>query len=438
MKLFGVLGGALALSLAGAIFSIDSKAAPASAAPSKAPVTFSREVVRILQDNCQSCHHPGGIAPFSLVTYKDAFRNRKAMRKETSEREMPPWSATPGCAAYQDDPSLSPEVIQTIARWVGAGAPEGDPRDLPPPKTFPARWALGEPDLKLTMKADHSPDFSKGDEFRCFVFPTDVPQDRWVNAVAVLPGNPKMVHHALVWIEDGSSSEKLTRGDPLDSYPCFGGAVVPTSQSIGEWVPGSRPHRFPDGVGRLFPKRSRVIVQIHYSKQYAARSGAAQPDRTSVGIYFATAPVKDRVEAQWVYGPDKFVIPAGARNHTLRGSLSTLPKMELFAVWPHMHLLGRTMSLTATLPDGTKRCLVDIKDWDFHWQRTYWFREPIVLPKGTRFDLVATYDNSTANKDNPSNPPRDAHLGMETTNEMCQVALYYIVKDGSPPKPLRN
>lgn len=341
---------------------------------------------------------------------------------------MPPWNAAPGCAEYQENRSLKPEVIQTIARWVEAGAPEGDRRDLPPAKSFPSQWDLGEPDLTLTMKAPHTPDFAKGDEFRCFVLPTDVPDDRWVSAVAVRPGNPKMVHHALVWIEDGSSSEKLIGQDASASYPCFGSPVVPIRESIGEWAPGGRPHRFPDGVGRLFPRKSRVIIQIHYSAHYAKRARASGPDRTSLGIYFAKVPVKHRVEAQWVYGPANFVIPAGAKNYTMKGSLSSLPTIELMAAFPHMHLLGRTMGLTATLPDGTTRCLVNIQDWDFHWQRTYWFKEPITLPKGTRFDLTASYDNSKDNRDNPSNPPRDAKVGMETTNEMCQLALYYIVK----------
>ena len=425
----GVIVGALLLSLAGAIFSSESRAAEGGP---KAAITFNKQVVRIFQDHCQSCHHPGGIAPFSLMTYPDAFRNRKAIRKETVARKMPPWKAAPGCSAYQNDRSLKPEVIQTISQWVTAGAPEGDRRDLPPPRTFASDWDLGEPDLTLTMKAPRTPDFSNGDEFRCFVFPTSVPDDRWVSAVAVRPGNPKMVHHALVWIEDGSSSEKLIERDPAGSYSCFGSPVVPIIGSIGEWVPGGQPHRFPDGVGRRFPKKSRVIIQIHYSAHYAQRARASGPDRTSLGIYFAKAPVKHPVEAQWVYGPDKFVIPAGAKNFILKGSLSNLPAMELLAVFPHMHLLGRTMGLTATLPDGTKRCLIDIDDWDFHWQRTYWFREPITLPAGTRFDLTANYDNSLDNPDNPSNPPRDAMLGMETTNEMCQIALYYTVKEPRP------
>jgi mono/diheme cytochrome c family protein len=399
------------------------------AAPSAGAVSFDRQVVRILQDHCQSCHHPGGVGPFSLMTYADAFRNRKMIVKKTASREMPPWSVTESCAAYQDDPSLSREERETIARWVRTDAPEGDPRDLPPSRTFP-RWALGDPDVALTVKAGYTPKFANnGDEYRCFVFPTDVAADRWVSAVAVLPGNPKIVHHALVWIEKGASSEKLIRGDPAASYPCFGSSIV-TTESIGEWVPGSRPHLFPAGTGRFFPRRSRVILQIHYSAHYAMTAGKMPPDRTSVGIYFAKRPVQTPVVATWVYGPDSFVIPAGDPHHTLKGSLTLKTPSRILAVWPHMHLLGRTMKVTATLPDGTRKCLLDLDRWDFHWQRTYWFQSPPWLPAGTRFDLVATYDNSAGNPNNPSSPPRDVTLGMDTTNEMSQAALYYTVEPG--------
>ncbi len=401
--------------------------APApSPAPAKAPVTFSKEVVRILQGHCQSCHHQGGVAPFSLTSYQDAYRNRKKILKKTAAREMPPWNVSSECGEYEDDPSLTRGELDTIARWVQSDAPEGNPRDLPPSRAFP-KWELGEPDIALTVKAPYTPDFSRGDEYRCFVFPTHVPADRWVDAVAVLPGNPKMVHHALVWVEKGSTSEKLVRNDPANSYSCFGGAVVPTD-SIGEWVPGSRPHRFPAGFGRSFPKNARVILQIHYSAHYAMKSGGMTPDRTSVGIYFARPPVRKPVVATWVYGPDNFVIPAGAPHHTLKGSLTLKSPIRLLAVWPHMHLLGRSMKITATLPDGRQECLVDVTNWDFHWQRTYWLRKPRRLPAGTRVDLVATYDNSAANPNNPSTPPRNVTLGMDTTNEMSQAALYYTVE----------
>jgi mono/diheme cytochrome c family protein len=433
--LWAFLGGVLLLASAGP----PASSTRADSSKVAASVTFSGPVVRILQQHCQACHHAGGIGPFPLMTYADAFKHRSGIRKMTGARAMPPWSVEPGCAAYQDDPSLTPGEIEAIGRWVQRGAPEGNPRDLPPPKKFPSRWALGEPDLKLTMKTPYPPDFSHGDEFRCFVFPTPVAEDRWVAAVALLPGNPKMVHHALLWIEKGSESEKRIGKDPYGSYPCAWGAIGETLESIGEWVPGSIPHRFPEGVGRLFPKRSRVILQVHYSAHYAAHAHTNQPDQTSVGIYFSKAPVRHRVRADWVYGPDDFVIPAGAKNYTLKNSLSSLPAMELFAVWPHMHLLGQTMTLTATLPNGEQRCLFRVRDWDFHWQRTYWLREPMTLPKGTRFDLTATYDNSSANPNNPSNPPRDARYGMATTNEMCQAALYYIAKDQTPvpEKPAR-
>jgi mono/diheme cytochrome c family protein len=408
-----------------------------SPAPRAVPAaaTFSRDVAPILRERCQGCHRPGGIAPFSLLTFQDALDHRRQIVKMTSSRRMPPWSVGPGCAEYQDDPSLSQREIETIGRWAAAGAPQGDPRRLPPPRTF-SEWELGEPDLKVRIAKPYTPDFSKGDDYRCFVFPTRVPQDRWVSAVAIVPGNAKMVHHALVWVEKGSSSEKLIRKNPARGFPCFGSSVVPTD-SIGEWVPGNRPHFFPAGTGRRFPKGSRVILQIHYSAHYAMGSGGVQPDETTVGIYFAKQPIEKPIHADWVYGPIQFVIPAGARSHTLEGSLTLPAPTRLLAIWPHMHLLGKTMKATATLPDGRKICLVDVTRWDFHWQRTYWFKEPIDLPAGTRVDMVSTYDNSTDNPYQPSDPPRDVTRGMGTTDEMSQVALYYTVEGEPREKPAR-
>jgi hypothetical protein len=213
-------------------------------------VTFNNQVVRILQSRCQTCHHTGGIAPFPLVTYEDAHANRVNIVVQTSQRRMPPWHVDSSCAAYEDDPSLTTQEIETFARWVSAGAPRGDAADLPPPLTFPDGWQLGEPDEILTMSESFTPDYSEGDVYRCFVLPTGFAEDKFVSAVEVSPGVREMVHHVILFVDANGASPALDERDPGPGYPCFGGPgfeVSLTSSGLGGWVPGNRPRRLPTG-----------------------------------------------------------------------------------------------------------------------------------------------------------------------------------------------
>ncbi|HEV8268972.1 MAG TPA: hypothetical protein VGR00_12090, partial [Thermoanaerobaculia bacterium] len=273
-----------------------SAAAPVTLDPSglmgvKARDTFSGDVVRILQAHCQSCHHEGDIAPFPLITYRDAFEHRDAIRQMTSTRQMPPWHMGP-CQDFENDASLSNADIQTISRWVAMGAPEGDPKELPLALTFPNTWKLGTPDLVLTMAQAFTPDLSKGDVYRCFVLPTNEGQDRWVNGVEVKPGSRPMVHHVLLFIDTGTTSQAKDDADPLPGYACFGGPGfdLTSGGGLGGWAPGARPQVMPEGVGTFLPKNSRVVMQVHYS----VKSGVMEPDTTSVGVYYSKTPVKKR------------------------------------------------------------------------------------------------------------------------------------------------
>lgn len=396
--------------------------------PSVPRPTFHASVQPILQAHCQTCHRPGGIGPFALTSFDDAVLERGAIVREVMTRDMPPWKAGETCGRFANDPSLSKEQIATIVRWVDAGAPEGNPRDAPPPRTFSEGWELGTPDLVL-QAPEFTPDFSKGDLYQCFAVPTNLDEDQWVAAVEVKPGNRAMVHHALLYVEEGVRSFDFDEEAPGPGYPCFGGPRAPVTDSFGEWAPGMQPHFYPEGVARFLPRKSRILMQIHYS----ALSGTIQPDRSEVGVYFAKAPVSRRLLSDNVRAAGPWVIPAGAPNHTLRGRLGPLrSQAELIAILPHMHLLGKTMRVDARLPDGATRCLVDVKDWDLRWQRTYFYEKPVVLPAGTMLDLTATFDNSYANPHNPNQPPRDVYPGEHTTDEMCMALLFWTV-DGKNP-----
>lgn len=397
-------------------------------------VTFSKQIVRVLQTSCQKCHHDGGIAPFPLMTYPDAYARRFQIADQTARRKMPPWHVEANCQAFEDDPSLSERDIQTIGRWITAGAPEGDPRDLPPPLTFPSGWSLGPPAQVLSMEEAMVPDFSRGDLYRCFVMPANLAAGRFVRAVEVVPGSRAMVHHVLVFADSTGAAERLDREDPGPGYTCFGGPGFLPVSTLGVWAPGNVPRFLPDGVGIPLPAGSRVVIQVHYS----ARSGVREADRTSIGLHFAELPIRKRLLIAPVESLD-FRIPAGAKDHEVRASIPYLPVgVHLLAITPHMHLLGRKMSVSVTLPDGHQICLAEVPDWDFHWQRTYFYKNPIALPAGSRVDLSARYDNSSENPHNPSSPPRDVAYGEKTTDEMCIALLSFTLDSEDLASPVAN
>jgi mono/diheme cytochrome c family protein len=391
----------------------------AAAGAEAEPVTFSNQVVRLFQQHCQVCHRPGEAAPFSLTTYRDAHPWREQIREATRTRRMPPWKPVPGHGEFTDVRRLSEAEIALIARWVEAGAPEGDFADLPPPREFPSTWTLGPPELILTPEAAFTLAGGSGDLYRCFTIPTDLKEDRYVSAVEVVPGNRKIVHHVLTFLDTTGVSVDLDRAEPGLGYTCFGGPGFASSGGLGGWAPGARPIVMPEGVGIRLPAGARVVVQVHYH-----RRPEAEADRTQIGLRFARGPIDKRLRVLPVLNRH-FLIPAGARRHEARAAF-TLPQtwnLHALSISPHMHLLGREMRAIATYPDGTVRPLIRIDDWDFNWQGAYTYRQPVPLPGGTRIDVTCVFDNSAENPRNPSSPPRDVGWGEGTADEMCIAFL---------------
>ena len=383
-----------------------------------AGVTFNREIARIFQASCQKCHRDGGIGPYPLVTYADAFAHKNEILVSTSERKMPPWHVNSSCAAFEGDPSLSAADVDTISKWVLSGAREGDPKDLPEPLTFPADWSLGAPDMVLAMPEAFKPNFNQGDVYRCFVLPTNLTENRYSRAVEIQPGARKMVHHVILFIDTSGQAQKLDDADPGPGYSCFGGpgfSVNAVAPSLGGWAPGNQPRFLPDGLGMSLPKGAAVVMQVHYS----AHNGIGASDQSSVGIYFTKAPVEKRVLIAPIVNQN-FLIPAGASNYEVTASIPFLPfDAHMIGVTPHMHLLGKTMNVTASTPDGKTVCLAEVPDWDFNWQNTYTYKSAIAAPFGTTLSLTAGYDNSGNNLRNPNNPPKTVGWGENTTDEMC-------------------
>jgi mono/diheme cytochrome c family protein len=381
-------------------------------------VTFTRDVAPILQANCQGCHRPGEIAPFSLLTYDDAQSWAPLIKEYTQKRLMPPWKPVDGYGEFQDARRLTPEQIRTLADWVDAGAPVGDPADLPPPRQFTNGWVLGPPDQVLDAGEAYEVPADGPDVYRNFPLPYQPEEDQWVTAVEVRPDQRSVVHHAVIFIDPERKSLALDRANPGPGYTSSGGGVgFFPADGLGGWVPGNTPRFAPPGLGIKIPAGARLVLQIHYHPD-----GEPHQDRTRIGLHFAKAPIRQPVYTLPLYNLG-FAIPPGAERYKVTASLPVPTDMTAWGVIPHMHLLGREMQVRAVLPDGAVRPLVWITDWDFHWQETYYFKEPVKLPQGSRLELVAYYDNSAKNPDNPNHPPQTVRWGEQTTDEMCLAVL---------------
>ncbi len=389
------------------------------AAHADAPPTYAKDIAPILFQNCAECHRPGEVAPFSLLSYEDAKKRARLMADATEQKLMPPWHADEGAEKFRDAHLLTAEQIALFRKWAEAGAPQGDPKETPPLPKFTEGWRAGEPDFIADPGEDYKLEAEGRDVYRCFVVKTNFDEDRYVSAIEVRPGNRKVVHHLIAYLDTSGRAQELDAKDPGPGYTSFGGPGFTPNGALGGWAPGNEAYPTAAGVGWLLPKGASIILQVHYHK-----SGKPETDRTRMGLHFVQGPVDKRVRWLTVVNP-LFRLTPGETKQTVRAVQMVPVDSTVYAVMPHMHLLGKTADVTATLPDGTQKKLVGVPGWDFNWQQTYAFNEPVKLPAGTRIDLVATYDNSAENPRNPSTPPRPVTWGEQTTDEMCLAFLIY-------------
>ena len=396
--------------------------------------TFNKEVVRIMQTSCQSCHHPGDIAPFSLMSYKEARPWAAAIREAVLMKKMPPWKPQAGCGEFLDERGLTQDEIKTIVAWVDGGAPEGAAADAPAPIQFSDSWPQGEPDFVADMNVDYTPPQGK-DTYRCFSVPAaSLRGDRFIQGLDVRPGNRKIVHHVIAYADPGGKSVALDEKDPGPGYSCFGGPGFSISLSpsdilagkaimLGGWAPGSRGYFAPEstGIKMAGAAADRVVLQVHYHP-----TGEPETDHTSAGFYFAKKPVSKSLLLLPLVN-QTFTIPAGAKNHEVTASFDvpSLLTGKLVGVTPHMHLLGKQIKVEMTPPGGQPQCLVNIPSWDFNWQGSYLYKNAIAATAGSRIKLTCIYDNSTDNPFQPNNPPKPVRWGEETTDEMALAFLAF-------------
>lgn len=405
-------------------------AAPASHPITKtaATVTWSQDIAALLQKNCQSCHRPGQVGPFSLLTYADAVRWAELCDEEIAAGRMPPWKpeSNPLLSAGR---SLTADEKQLFRNWVAQGTAEGDPQHAPSAVVFNDTWTLGEPDLILEVPSDITIGSTGRDHFRVVVLPTNLPEDKYITAMEVRPGNPRVVHHTLQLIDTTGKARKLQAAaarnpdqNSEDHGPGYGvamgwGFLPDRANMIGGWAPGLLPKTLPDGVGQLLPAGADVCIQFHFH-----RTGKQETDRTQVGLYFADKPVTQRFRSLPT-GALFMNIPAGKSRHRVSTTWQLNEDVTVYRATPHMHLLGREISATYERPGESEKSLIRIPEWDYQWQEQYDLESPLNLPKGTRIRVTGYYDNSAENPLNPFSPPQAVRLGEQTTNEMCFVFL---------------
>jgi thiol-disulfide isomerase/thioredoxin len=397
---------------------------PSSMPPTQGLVNYAAHVKPILDKHCISCHQPGEVAPFSLLGYANAKKWAPNIATFTHNRQMPPWKAIHGYGDFKNDNYLSESEITTLDEWNNAGAPKGklisDESDA---NVHVAKeWKLGEPDLVVSptkpfIVAPDGPDI-----YRNFVFKNDSEETKYVNGMDVHPGNRAIVHHVVVFVDKSGYSEKLlsSNRDGQEGYVSSGaGPGFFPDTSFGGWVPGTVARKSPEGTAFLLKPHSYIVVQVHYHK-----NGKPEQDQTKVGFYFAREKPAHIMDVAWLVNPG-IRIPAGDAHHTEHLTFTAPMDMTIYGVMPHMHLLGKEMRATVTYPDGRTEPLVYVKDWDFNWQLSYAYKEPLKLPKGSKVSVEAVYDNSAGNPKNPNSPPKAVHWGEETTDEMMIMVAAY-------------
>ena len=386
-------------------------------------ITYNRHIAPLLEANCVECHRDGGIAPFSLEGYDNAKRWRRMVAFMTGERLMPPWRAVPGFGTFRDARRLSHHQIALLASWSENGARLGDADDTMPVSLRPdSKWRLGEPDLVLSMPELFPVPADGDDIYRYFVIPTGFVEDKVVAALEFSPGDARVVHHANYLMDYSGRARAEDAKDEEQGFSVFGtGAFLDyNAWGIGGWAPGVEPYVLEEGLGMWLPKGGDLVLEVHYHL-----NGKATTDQSEVAFHFAREPVSRYVDGV-VIGTQDLRIPPGDENYWRRFSMNVPSGMTLIDVTPHMHFLGREFIAVATLPDGSERPLVRIADWDFRWQNTFVYREPLHLPAGSRIDTWIRYDNSANNPQNPALEPGTVTWGWKTTDEMSELWIGFI------------
>ena len=411
----------------------------AARAPSQ--ITFNKEVLTIMQKRCQGCHRPGEVAPMSFLTYSDVRPWAKAIREAVLTRKMPPWFADPHYGKFSNDRSLTKGEIDTLVSWVDAGAREGDAKDSPPPVEWVDGWSIGKPDAVFEMPHDFDVPAAGTIEYQYIVIPSGFTKDTWVQAAEARPGNRRLVHHIIAfvrppgseWLKDAKPGvpfvpvEKKEEGDKKKKEQKEeSDEAAATPELLIGFAPGLVPMTLPPGQAKMVKADSDFVFQMHYTA-----TGKAGTDRSRIGVIFAKEPPKERVFTANATN-SKFVIPAGDPAYRVDSSITLQAAARLVDLMPHMHYRGKDFEYRLVYPTGETQTVLSVPKYDFNWQLFYYFSDPIVLPKGTKIECTAHFDNSPNNRYNPD-PKKEVRWGDQTWEEMMIGWFDVAVDAGKDP-----
>jgi tetratricopeptide (TPR) repeat protein len=415
----GIALGALALAGCETSSPPGDRSAPVEAAP-----TFARDIAPIIFEHCSPCHRPGQTVPFALLNYSDVRTRVRQIAMVTKSRFMPPWLPEHGYGDFALERRLSDRQIETIQRWVQEGAIEGDPSELPPAPMWREGWQLGQPDLVVRVPQRYTLPADGTDVFRNFVIRVPLGSTRYVRAMEFQPDNAAILHHAIVGVDRTRSSRRLDEDDP---EPGFDGMLAegvqsPAGNFLG-WTPGRGPVLEPADMSWPLERGTDLVVQLHMFPR--GKPATIQP---SIGFFFSDTPPTRRTFVIKL-GSKTIDIAPGVQDYTINDTYTLPADVDALSVYPHAHYLGKDLRGMATLPDGSVKWLIWIKNWNFNRQEQYRYAQPLFLPRGTVLTMQYTYDNSAENVRNPHHPPRRVMFGMHSSDEMGELWLQVLPRN---------
>jgi hypothetical protein len=430
----------------------------ASAATAPPSATFYKDVLPVLQKNCQTCHRPGETAPASFLSYESTRPWAKSIKTAVLTKKMPPWFADPHYGQFSNDRSLADADIQTLVSWVDGGAQAGDPKDAPPAVSWVEGWRIGQPDAVISMPLAFNVPASGTIDYQYIVVPTGFTEDKYVQFAEARPGNSKVVHHIIAfvrepgnpWLKEAKPGVPYVPREHEDEKPAqhdrkvqkgrsepLGGIPFPGDFLVG-YAPGTVPQTVRPGQAKLIKAGSDLVLQMHYTA-----TGTPATDISKIGLVFWKTPPAQRV-LTLNSANVTFAIPPGDPNYRTDAKLTLQRDSTLVDLLPHMHFRGKSFEYRAIYPDGRRETLLSVPHYDFNWQLTYHLAEPKLLPKGTVIECTAYFDNSANNRYNPD-PAKEVHYGEQTWEEMMigffdvAVPMNTTAEDMMMPKrPLRQ
>ena len=387
-------------------------------------VSWASNIAPIFYSSCTKCHHENGIAPFSLLDYNDAYQQRFNISNDVTIKKMPPWSPDPTYTRLAHERLLTPAQISLINEWVTAGAPMGDTTLAPVKPVYNSNSQIGPANLSLTIPTFTVPANQSSDIYQCFAIPTNLLQDEYITSLEIIPGNPSIVHHVLVYQDTTGACAQLDAASPGPGYVNFGGVGSSSAILVGGWVPGASPNIMPANFGIKLFKNSYLVLQIHYP---AGSNG--RMDSTKINLILANnvtrlvsmAPILN----YYTNINQPLSIPADSIMTFNEHYQLPNADVSVLSVAPHCHLVGQIWLCYAVTLAGDTMPLIRINNWDFHWQGFYNFRNILKAPAKTKLYAYCTYNNTSSNPNNPNTPPLRVSAGENTTNEMMLVYFSY-------------